>query len=148
MPDTLIPSNEGALLVSKLRDFERSTAECRFLPPPIAPANPMRLVFGNGYISVGIVNVTNYDDYIWADDAAIRAFHDEEVHGHIGSVETTHGIIREASSAPFIFLSGITDAEGAFDYQVTPRVYAQNTASAHNAGVALAWLLPALEAAL
>jgi len=143
-PDMLIAYAKGAVTIGGLKDFERLPAEGRFMVPPIAPAVPMRLVFGNGYISVGIVNVTNYDDYIWADDAAIQEFKQKAVHGHIGSVETTHGIIRSASDAPFIFISGITDAEGAFDYQVAPRVYAQNTACAHNAGVALAWLLPSI----
>jgi hypothetical protein len=58
-------------------------------------------------------------------------------------METTHGIIRELSDpAPFLFVSGITDTVPYFDMQVTPRLYPQNFVAAHNAGVALAWLLP------
>ena len=60
------------------------------------------------------------------------------------SVETTHGVIRSLSEAPFLYVSGITDTEGLFDFEVTPRVYAQNHVAAHNAAIALVWLLPEL----
>ena len=66
----------------------------------------------------------------------------------MASIETTHGIIRAASAAPFLFVSGITDTVGRFDLEVTPRVYAQNVVAAHNAGVTLAWLLPGIVDAL
>lgn len=53
-------------------------------------------------------------------------------------------MIRACSNAPFLYVSGIVDMEGLFDYQVTPRWYAQNFVGAHNAAVALAFLLPEL----
>jgi hypothetical protein len=46
------------------------------------------------------------------------------------------------SDAPFLFVSAVTDRVGHFNAEVTSRVYAQNFACAHNAGVATAWLLP------
>jgi hypothetical protein len=97
---------------------------------------------------LGVVNITNYDDYVWADARAVEAFKVAASAAQIGSIETTHGVIRSVSPAPFLFVSGITDTEGLFDYQVTPRVYAQNFVAAHNAGLALSWLLPTLVAAI
>ena len=60
-------------------------------------------------------------------------------------LETTHGLIRSMSKAPFLFISAIVNRVGHFDDQVAPRDYVQNTAGAHNAGVVIAWLLPQLD---
>ena len=92
------------------------------------------------------VRTSSLDDYVWADEAAHRRF--EATHEasqgtvRIGSLETTHGIVRLQSEAPFIFVSGITDRIGHFNEDVGLRSYAQNFACAHNAGVATAWLIP------
>lgn len=155
-PDRLIDSKYPRESFVKLDEQARFAAEGRFIPCPVTPANPPLVMLGNGFASLGVVNVTNYDEYIWADKEAEDSF--QSVIGaefkagkpvaQIGSIETTHGIIRSASEAAFLFVSGITDTEGLFDYQVTPRVYAQNTVAAHNAGVAIAWLLPSLIATL
>jgi hypothetical protein len=64
------------------------------------------------------------------------------------SLETTHGLIRAQSNAPFMFVSGITDRVGHFHEEVDPSPYAQNTVAAHNAGIVLAWMLPNIDAAL
>jgi hypothetical protein len=143
-PDTLEESTlpQGAL--GKLDEQARYAAEARMLRCPVAPADPPLTLLGNGFASLGGVNITNYDDYAWADREAAAAFAASGAAAQIGSIETTHGIIRAASDAPFVFVSGITDMEGLFDYEVTPRVYAQNFVAAHNAGVAIAWLLPSL----
>ncbi|MCP4348130.1 MAG: hypothetical protein GY795_21720 [Desulfobacterales bacterium] len=121
-------------------------ADGHFLMPPINPANPPRVFSGDGFYSLGVVNVTNYDDYIWADKQAIATFNEEvENKKMIGSVETTHGLIKlQAGEAPFLFVSGIANTVGHFNLEVTPRVYSQNFVAAHNAGIALAWLLPHL----
>jgi hypothetical protein len=130
----------------------RFPAEGRFLRTPLAPAETPIILAGHNWISLGSVNVTNYDDFVWTDVETIDAFRrldPKKVSGRIGSMETTHGIIRELSEpAPFLFVSGITDGVPFFDLQVTPRVYAQNFVAAHNAGVALAWLLPSVVAQL
>jgi hypothetical protein len=91
-----------------------------------------------------VVNVTNYDDYAWADREAVEAMRRVDSRNPVGSVETTHGLIRLQSSAPSLFISAITDREGRFNAEVGSRAYAQNFACAHNAGVTLAWLLPLL----
>lgn len=130
----------------------RFPAEARFLLPPIDPARPPIILAGHNWISLGSVNVTNYDDYVWTDEetiATFKALDPKRTAGRIGSMETTHGIIRELSDpANFLFVSGITDTVPYFDIQVTPRVYAQNFVAAHNAGVALAWLIPEVVAQL
>ena len=124
----------------------KSQVESRFLAPPMNPARKPILVAASNYTAVGVVNITNYDDYAWADEEALHAFK-EVCKEHrekppIGSVETTHGIIRLQSETPFIFISGITDRIGHFNMEVGPRPYAQNFACAHNAGVVTAWLIP------
>ena len=141
--DKLIPSSASELIGQLDRDY-RFPAEGRFLLPPIAPAKPPRLLIGSDFHSLGIVNVTNYDDYIWADQQAIEAFREKAGKGRIGSIETTHGVIRFQSGAPFIYVSGITDNIGSFDLEVAPRPYAQNFAAAHNAAVALLWMMATL----
>jgi hypothetical protein len=45
----------------------------------------------------------------------------------------------------FLFISGITDWVGHFADEVGPREYAQNSVALHNAGVALAWMLPNID---
>jgi hypothetical protein len=157
------PTKESSRFVPKLTDALSATslqqgffrnidadvrfpAEARFLLPPIDPARPPIILAGHNWISLGSVNVTSYDDYVWTDAETIATFKTldpKTTAGRTGSMETTHGIIRELSDpAKFLFVSGITDTVPFFDMQVTPRVYAQNFVAAHNAGVALAWLLP------
>lgn len=126
----------------------RLEVEARFISPPMNPATELVLSVDGSCTAVGVVNITNYDDYVWADEKALRAFESasrlSNLHVCVGSLETTHGIIRLQSEAPFIFLSGITDRIGHFDADVGARPYAQNFACAHNAGVATAWLIPRL----
>ncbi len=109
------------------------------------PAEPPIIVAGHSFVALGNVNISNYDDYAWADIELVAEF--ERVaqgKARIGSLETTHGVIRESSNAPFLYVSGIANQVGDFDCDVGPRVYSQNFVAAHNAGVATAWLLPRL----
>jgi len=119
--------------------------ESRLIVPPMCPAEKEILIAAYNYTAVSAVNITNYDEYAWADPKALEVFKSQDALNPAGSIETTHGIIRVQSDAPFMFVSGITDREGAFssfNMEVSTRVYAQNFACAHNAGVAAAWLLP------
>lgn len=129
-------------------DLIRSQVEARFIVPPMKPASQQHLIVARDYTAVGVVNITNYDDYAWADEKALHAFEaTPEVaieKAKLGSLETTHGIIRLQSEAPFLFVSGITDRIGHFNEDVGMRPYAQNFSCAHNAGVATAWLIPAI----
>jgi hypothetical protein len=127
-------------------DSLRAETEARFLSPPIDPACARVLLAAYNYTSVGVVNIVNYDDYAWADPEALSAFEekgqDPRKKAPVGSMETTHGLIRLQSEAPFLFISGITDRVGEFNFEVAPRNYTQNFVAAHNAGVAAAWVLP------
>ena len=133
-------------------DSSRYNAEVRMLRSPIQAAEMPVICVGDGFVSVGVVNVTNYDDYAWADKEAISKFEEynsKSRSGQVGCIETTHGLIRcMRLETPFIYVSGIADTEGLFAYHVTPRKYAQNFVAAHNAAVALGWLLPELARSL
>ncbi len=64
------------------------------------------------------------------------------------AVETTHGLIRVSSDAPFLFVSALPNRDGHLADEVHPRPYAQNTAAAHNAGVVVAGMLPRIDEVL
>jgi hypothetical protein len=147
-PDVVVDSTFGSSQFRQLDEQARYAAEARFLLAPVAGARPPLVFIGNGLASLGVVNITNYDDYVWADAAAVRAFGKSQAPAQIASIETTHGIIRSAAEVPFLFVSGITDTEGLFDFEVSPRAYAQNLVAAHNAAVALAWFLPSILGAI
>jgi hypothetical protein len=143
-PDTVIKSALPEEPFRALDEQARYAAEARFIRPPVNAGNPTMALVGNGFVSIGVVNITNYDDYNWADGEAVATFEKLGTGGQVGCIETTHGVIRSLSETPFVYVSGITDTEGLFDFEVTPRAYAQNHTAAHNAGVTLAWLLPEL----
>jgi hypothetical protein len=140
-PDMVIDSLFPVASMRSFGDGARGAAETRFLRPPIRPTEPPVVHIGNGFVSIGVVNITNYDDYIWADKASLDAFAASGAAGQAGSIETTHGIIRSLTNSPFLFVSGITDEDGLFDFQVSPRTYSQNVVAAHNAAIALCWWL-------
>jgi hypothetical protein len=130
------------------RSAMRRACEGLLLSPPLRPARTPVVLMGEGLASLGTVNVTNYDDYAWADADTVVRYRGATRRSGIGSVETTHGLIRlQWRDQPFLFVSGITDAVGAFDLDVGPRAYAQNFAAAHNAGVVVAHLVPEILAA-
>ena len=145
-----IPANFFAPKKNEFKAIDenlRAQIELCTIPPPINPAEKQTLLAAYNYTSVGVVNITNYDDYAWADHEALEAFErmqhqHKQKHRPVGSIETTHGIIRLQSEAPFLFISGITDRLGYFNLEVTSRSYSQNFACAHNAGVVTALLLP------
>jgi hypothetical protein len=140
--EATLDTKKGFFNPQEIDTSVRYQAEARFIAPPLNPARDLVIIAAHNYTALGVVNVTNYDDYIWADRAAIDAFQAARTGKPIGSVETTHSVIRIKSEAPFIFISGIVDREDSFNMEVSPRVYAQNLVSAHNAGVAVAWLIP------
>jgi len=147
--NTVIESDLPVSVMQAISSESRHAAQARFFQPPIAPAEPLLVLAGNGFVSVGHVNCINYDDYAWSPIHAVESFNENASGvGELGSVESTHGLIRLVSAAPFLYVSGIAATVGLFNYHVTPRVYAQNTAAAHNAAIALAWLLPDVIAAL
>lgn len=124
-----------------LKDPVKANINSRLIPTPISAAEGPFILSAANYTAVSNVNITNYDDYVWADPLAIAAFEDANTRSAFGSLETTHGVIRLASDAPFIFISGIANRFGRFNEEAGVRDYAQNFVAAHNAGIAAVWLL-------
>jgi hypothetical protein len=95
-------------------------------------------------ISLGTVNVTNYQVYDAADKATIDAFSVLPQQPAL-SVETTHGLIRQASptGVPVLFVSGIANRVYHYKQEATaPHRYL----AAFNTGVVVGDLLLALSA--
>jgi hypothetical protein len=116
----------------------------RFFVPPLNPAQGMLLCDATS-VALGTLNVTDPAEYDKADRGTIAAYQQACDPAKAVSLETTHGLIRVQSEAPFLFISGIVNRVGYFGQEVAPRLYSQNTAGANNAGVALAWLLPQID---
>lgn len=139
------PRLSSNLFLSGVSADVKHAAEARFIRPPIHPAEVPRVLAGHGYAALGTINISDYDDYVWADEETLGLFEQQIKQREIGSMETTHGLIRLTwRDSAFLFVSGLTDRVPMFNAEVTPRKYAQNFAAAHNAGVVVAHLLPEL----
>ena len=137
----------NAALFPALDREMRPLIETAFLPSPINPADPPSLIVSSAYVALSNVNVTDPNNYAWADPDALRTFSAKALRQAIGSVETTHGVIRLTVPSPeFLFVSGVANRMGYFNMEVAPRTYAQNFVASHNAAVALAWMMPGLMA--
>jgi hypothetical protein len=122
----------------------RPLVEARMLPTPVNPAALRTVLNAYDYVALADINITNYADYAWADQAVVDAYLATHAKEPIGSLETTHGVIRSCTRAPFAFVSGITDRVGFFNEEIAPRDYAQNFVAAHNAAVAFALLVTSM----
>jgi len=144
--ETLVPSALPAGWIRELGEDVRYAAEGRFLSSPIDPDPTPRIVAVQDQVALNTWNITNYDDYAWADGVVTRRFSAAGTGFPIGSVETTHALIRLAlpDTVPFLWVTGISNRMGAFDLEVGPRAYAQDFVAAHNAGVTALNLLAAL----
>jgi hypothetical protein len=140
--DKLLPVTFNDEIFSLINPEFKSKVESRFLKVPTNPAVRSACLSSKYYTAIGTVNVTDYSEYVWKDSESIAAFRKVEKRYPIGSLETTHGIIRLNSQAPTIFISAITDREGHFDLEVTP---AQNYTASFNAGIVLGQLLCSLQ---
>lgn len=130
-----------------ITSFTQSEVEeicSNFIIPPLNPAQTRKLIINYNYVALNCINVTDYKEYETVDKETLKSYKSKsgDLSGTFAkSLETTHGLIRTRTNAPFIFVSGITDRVGYFDKEVTPCQYAQNTTASHNAGVMVAVLL-------
>ena len=139
----------NAPVFQSLRNELRLQIETRFLLAPVDSIKAPILIQSPGYTAISDVNVANPDDYAWADADSVRAFATAAPRHIIGSVETTHGVINvKVRSKQFLFVSAIANRLGYFNMEAAPRNYAQDFAVAHNAAVALAWMIPVVVASL
>jgi hypothetical protein len=141
LPDKIVPSDAAKTLDALSKKWVGEATK-RLLSPPNNPAKPPEIRLGNGLVSVGDVNVTDPALYAKADKETLDAFAKVAGSMRAGSMETTHGMIRMVANAPFLYVSGFANAVGKFMEEVTPNEYGQNFVAAHNAAIALAWILP------
>jgi hypothetical protein len=139
----LLLSSPGAAILSKfsINPDLRFPIDNRLALAPVNSATPPVLLPISNFAALSEVNITNYDDYAWTDQLAYNRCRAMNSAAPVGSIETTHGLIRIMSDAPFIFVSGITDRLGYFNQELGPRTVAQNFLAAHNAGIGLIWIL-------
>ena len=91
------------------------------------------------------INVTKYNEYKEFDEKGLNAIKIAAPNKPVGSVETTHGIIRlHAENKPFLFIYSKVDRVGYFDTEVDPKDNAQNFSVAFNGGIFIGWLIPQL----
>jgi hypothetical protein len=140
--EQIIPSSLDPNIFKSIHSQSIAEAKKRLLRPPLNPADDLIIQYRPDLLSAGVVNITNYRDYSWADKETIEKAREQEYNGIIGSMETTHGVIRLASDFPFLYISGIADRVGHYDTEVSPQPYAQNFVASHNAAIALIWIIP------
>jgi len=142
--ETLIAPSMDQLLFNQLAAFDSATALLHFLPLRRNASTSPIITVGYRDVALGTLNVTDYNEYKFKDPTSVRAYANLNEPYVPVSVETTHGLIRLASDpAPFIFVSGITDAFLHFDEQVgIPALAdAQNFAAAYNVGITVRYVL-------
>jgi hypothetical protein len=142
--DRLLPSRLGEAEFARLTSFD-DKINTRLIAPPNRPAAKLEVMARADFVSLGTVNVTDYKEYATKDEETLRAFAESGAGGSPASLETTHGLIRVQSDAPFLSVSGVPNRVGRFDQEVAPNEYAQNTAAAHNAGVVVAAMIPLID---
>lgn len=138
--NTLVTS---ALDVPTFQNVIGSVAERNLVAPylltsPLAPVRRPVVIADRAFVAISDINVTKPADYALNDRQAISAYKHSGATAPIGSLETTHAVIRACTSAPFFFVSGITNRVGAFESEVAPRADAQTFVAAFNAGLAVA----------
>lgn len=154
-------ARQGQLITSSIEDdffsivdtASVSYIESRLLRPFLNSSQDVQIISGKEYLSLGVVNITNYKDYAASDQKGIDALRASGYTGKIGSVETTHGIIRLSCDTRFAYISGITDRVNHFNDDVNGRdlkgnikTEAQNFTAAFNIGVFLASALARIAA--
>jgi hypothetical protein len=144
--DQLIPSTLERSVFEAATQLD-TLATSKFLPTPKMTATPAVVAQFDG-VSLGTVNVTNASEFANADRATIDSYQNSGSAFPVMSIETTHGVIRAMSTAPFMFVSGVANQVGKFDTEIKPNEYAQNEAAAANAGVVLSAMLPLLDQAI
>jgi len=110
----------------------KAVTEPKFLKTPVNPASRAAFIPSQYNTALSSVNVVDYSEYDWVDNETVAAFRKVETRFPVGSLETTHGVIRLCSEKPMLYISAITDKEGDFAIEVTA---GQNYVAAFNAGI-------------
>lgn len=142
--DTIITSTLSQSDFAFITSIDPNALE-RFLVAPLNRACQGKLIVGFNYVALGTINVTDPQKYSLADKETRDVYGIKNDPEFAKSLETTHGLIRVQSEAPFVFVSGIANRVGHFADEVNLRSYTQNTTVAHNAGVVLTWMIPKID---
>lgn len=147
--EKLLTSSISPSFFSLLDAVSINSIEQRLLKPFLNPSDSIQVLSNSDFVGLSTVNITDYKDYETADLLGVEEIRKAGIKNEIGSVETTHGVIRIQSDAPFVFISGITDRAGHFEEDVNgvdskgnKKTEAQNFSASFNIGVYVGWLLP------
>lgn len=142
-PDEIVESSLSRdVFMAMTAEPLASRVKASLIPVPIDPAKDPQVILDYDYVALGDVNVTNYKDYVWADKEVVDTYRKLGYKDPIGSLETTHAVIRACTQAPFMFVSGITDRVGQFEKEVGSGPYGQNFVAGHNAALAISYMMP------
>lgn len=138
--EKMIPSRMPLQFLADLKNDPTAPADifARWLVPR-ANAAPPEILAGKDAVAISSVNIVSNADYARVDSEAIELARKAGA-VEIGSVETTHGVIRAKSEAPFLFITGIPNRVGHFADEARAS-YPQNFVAAHNAAVLASYLL-------
>jgi hypothetical protein len=96
--------------------------------------------------ALATVNVTDPNQYNVADRGTVDAFNAlADATAIPGSVDTTHAVVRAVLGDPFLFLSPIVNRLTHSGDDTFANQFPQENAACSNAGVALKWLLTAID---
>lgn len=125
--------------------------ESRLLKPFLNPSPDIQVLSDLNYLGLSSVNITDPKDYATCDQIGVDKITNAGITLKVVSVETTHGIIRIQTEAPFAFISGIPNRMSHFDIDVlgfdirgNQKILAQNFTAAFNVGIYLSYLIPLL----
>ncbi|HTF17385.1 MAG TPA: hypothetical protein VK658_04890 [Chryseolinea sp.] len=139
-----LPSNLSEALRKSLfaifNDKFKDVVESKLAGTPNFPAAKPKILAASNYVAISNLNITDYNDYAWADEEGLSHYRATNQKNPVGSIETTHGLIRLSTEFPTIFISAVSDRVGYFNSDVTPT---QNYIASLNGGILLAHLLPA-----
>lgn len=140
----IVDSEAGELLIDKsVIALDLAEAQKRFLSGPQNPSPKPRIYAGANFVSVGVINMHNNQEYQHIDALALDSFvKAKKEQQETQSIETTHGLIRLCIERPYLYVSGIANQVGRFGNEVAGNKYSQNYAACHNAAVCIAWMLP------
>ncbi len=134
----LLPNNVNPKLYRLIGFDFRNGVESKFLKTPRNPGDHPCCIASDVFTALSVINVTEYQEYNWADHEALAHYNAVEKRLPCNSSETTHGVVKLCTDKPVVFLSPITDQFGRFDFEVTPT---QNYVASFNAGLVLGHLL-------
>ncbi|WP_121811682.1 hypothetical protein [Mucilaginibacter kameinonensis] len=147
--DQLIASAIAPAFFDSIDSATKKAIAQNLLKPYFFPADTIEFLWDINYVALSSVNVTDYKEFPKSDPAAMKAITDANLGLPIGSMESTHGLIRLLYDCPFIFLTGIAnrfmqfgvDANGT-DNQGNVKTNTVNYTASFNIGVALGALMP------